>query len=399
MKKIVFILIFFLNISLVNALEISSENAILYNLTDDLVLYTKEEEEQIPIASLTKIMTAVVALENISNLQEVITIPPEALQGLWAKNAMVAGFKAHEKVTYEDLLYGALLPSGADATTSLAYLLAGNEAEFVKKMNQKAKELGLVNTNFTDTSGLDDLGNYSTVHDIATLLRYALQNETFKKIFTSDEYLSSNGLKFTSTRKFYTTKYQIEADYIYGSKTGYTTIAGFCLASIAHYDGIEYLLVTAGAPTTNKYPYHFVDAKNIYDYFINNYQHITLYEENDPLYTLTTVYSKEENYPITAPHTMIKYLPKDTSLTALNYVYNGEQKIYPWTKKGQIGTLDVYLKDTFLTQIPVYFNGNLTLSISKIIAAYKYLILSISLILLIFLLFIIKKLHHRSKRV
>ena len=96
---------------------------------------------------------------------------------------------------------------------------------------------------------------------------------------------------------------------------------------------------------------------------------------------------------------MIKYLPKDTSLTALNYVYNGEQKIYPWTKKGQIGTLDVYLKDTFLTQIPVYFNGNLTLSISKIIAAYKYLILSISLILLIFLLFIIKKLHHRSKRV
>lgn len=133
MKKIVFILIFFLNISLVNALEISSENAILYNLTDDLVLYTKEEKEQIPIASLTKIMTAVVALENISNLQEVVTIPPEALQGLWAKNAMVAGFKAHEKVTYEDLLYGALLPSGADATTSLAYLLAGNEAEFVKK--------------------------------------------------------------------------------------------------------------------------------------------------------------------------------------------------------------------------------------------------------------------------
>ena len=255
----------------VHALEIQSKNAILYNVNEDTVLFSKEPDEKVPIASLTKIMTAIMAIENISNMDEVVSIPSVALEGLAEKNAMVVGFKANERVTYLDLLYGILLPSGADATNVVAYYLAGSEENYVNLMNEKAKELGLVNTHFSDTSGLDDVHNYSTVSDIAKLLQYALHNETFKKIFTSQEYTTSNGLKLKSTLTYYTEQYHLQNEYIYGSKTGFTTIAGFCLASIAHHDGVEYLLVTTGAPTTNRYPYHFVDAFAIYEYFMENY--------------------------------------------------------------------------------------------------------------------------------
>ena len=114
----------------VNALEIQSKNAILYNLNEDTVLFSKEPDEKLPIASLTKIMTAIVAIENISNLDEVVSIPSVALEGLAEKNAMVVGFKANERVTYRDLLYGILLPSGADATNTIAFYLAGNEENY-----------------------------------------------------------------------------------------------------------------------------------------------------------------------------------------------------------------------------------------------------------------------------
>lgn len=290
----------------VKALEIQSKNAILYNLNEDTILFSKEAEEKIPIASLTKIMTAIVALENITNLDEVVTVPSKALEGLALKNAMVVGFRAGERITYRDLLYGMLLPSGADATNIVAYCLVGSEEEFVNLMNEKARELGLLNTHFSDTSGLDDYNNYSTVFDIATLLKYALQNTTFKQVFTSHEYITSNGLKLESTLKYYTVKYHLQNSYILGSKTGFTTIAGYCLASYASYDDVEYLLVTAGAPTENGYPYHFQDAFTIYDYYTQNYGYLTLYNKGDVLYTLKTQYASEDSYEVFADESLIK---------------------------------------------------------------------------------------------
>ena len=227
MRKIFFFVLLLLTFFLtfpVNALEIQSKNAILYNLNEDTVLFSKEPDEKVPIASLTKIMTAIVAIENISNLDEVVSIPSVALEGLAEKNAMVVGFKADERVTYRDLLYGILLPSGADATNTIAFYLSGNEENYVNLMNKKALELGLVNTYFSDTSGLDDYHNYSTVSDVAKLLKYAIQNETFKKIFTSQEYTTSNGLKLESTLTYYTEKYHLqrEGEVLYTLKTKYS---------------------------------------------------------------------------------------------------------------------------------------------------------------------------------
>ena len=384
----------------VHALEIQSKNAILYNVNEDTVLFSKEPDEKVPIASLTKIMTAIMAIENISNMDEVVSIPSVALEGLAEKNAMVVGFKANERVTYLDLLYGILLPSGADATNVVAYYLAGSEENYVNLMNEKAKELGLVNTHFSDTSGLDDVHNYSTVSDIAKLLQYALHNETFKKIFTSQEYTTSNGLKLKSTLTYYTEQYHLQNEYIYGSKTGFTTIAGFCLASIAHHDGVEYLLVTTGAPTTNRYPYHFVDAFVIYEYFLENYGYVTLYNKNDVLYSIKTKYSKEDLYEIKAEDSFSKYLAKDTDIESIRFEYSGLEEITPFTSQKHIGTLSIYLGDELLNSMDVVYQGGLTLSIFSLLKEYDYFILILLLFFLVFFLFFKRnKLKHKKKKV
>ena len=384
----------------VQALEIESENAILYNLNDNTILFSKEADEKIPIASLTKIMTAIVAIENISNLDEVVTVPSQALEGLAQKNAMVVGFLPGQRVTYRDLLYGMLLPSGADATNIVAYSLMGSEEGYVNLMNEKAQELGLVNTHFSDTSGLDDYNNYSTVFDIATLLKYALQNETFKQSFTTQEYVTSNGIKLESTLKYYTSRYHLQNSYILGSKTGFTTIAGYCLASFAHYDGVDYLLVTAGAPTATRYPYHFQDAFTIYDYYTQNYGYLTFYTQNDTLYTLKTKYSKEDSYEILAEETFTKYLPKTIGVENIHFEYSGIEEVTPFMANEKIGTLNVYLNEWLIDSIDVFYEGDLTFSVSKLFQEFKGLFLGIfGLILLLFLIFIRNKLHRKKKKV
>ena len=172
MKYIKYLLILFIILLpiKVNALEINSKNAILYNMNDDEILFEKDSEEEVPIASLTKIMTSIIAIENIDDINETVTIPEEGLEGLVEANASVAGFKLNEKVTYKDLLYGSLLPSGADATQTLAYYIAGGIDQYVKLMNEKASELNLKHTHFSDVTGLDDINNYSSLDIVSGFL-------------------------------------------------------------------------------------------------------------------------------------------------------------------------------------------------------------------------------------
>ena len=142
MKYLIIFLFLLIPIN-INALEINSEHAILYNMNEDMVLYEKDADTRTYIASLTKIMTTIVAIENIDDINEYVTIPYEGLEGLIEANASVAGFRLGQKVTYKDLLYGILLPSGADATKTVAYYIAGSEEKFVDLMNEKAEELGI----------------------------------------------------------------------------------------------------------------------------------------------------------------------------------------------------------------------------------------------------------------
>ena len=253
--------------------EINSKNAILIDLASGEILAQKFPDEKIFPASITKIMTTIVALEHYEDLEIAIEMPDDMYTYLIEQNASVAGFLAGERVKIIDLLYGVMLPSGADACLSLARSIAGTEQAFAKKMTEKAKEIGAVNTNFTNSTGLHDPNHYTTVKDLSLILTYALKNQTFREIFTTETHTTSAtnkhkyGITLNSTTFKAFSRAGLENRFVKGGKTGFTGEACLCLASLGQKNGREYILVTVGAGSSNssKGVQHVVDADFIYD--------------------------------------------------------------------------------------------------------------------------------------
>lgn len=250
--------------------DIYSESALLMSI-DGTVMYSLNADERIYPASLTKIMTAIVALENISDIDDDVVIPGDIYDYIIAEQASTAGFESYEDVTYRDLLYGAVLSSGAECCLTLASYLAGSEDMFVDMMNDKAEELGMNGTHFTNVCGLHNYDHYSTAMDISILLNYALKNSDFREIFTSSEYytetdLKPDGITLQSTMFSVLSDRTFEGGELLGGKTGYTSEAGLCLASLANVNGREYTLVTMGADGSHETePLHIYDARKIYE--------------------------------------------------------------------------------------------------------------------------------------
>lgn len=251
-------------------MEIESETALLTDLEGNEI-FSQNQHERIYPASLTKIMTAIVSIENVYDIDETIMITGDIFDQVNAENGATAGFYAYEEVSYRDLLYGALLSSGAECCLTLANYISGSEWNFVELMNDKAQELGMNDTNFTNVCGFHNYDHYSTAADISLLLRYALENDTFYEIFTSQSYYTETdehpyGITLSSTMFSAMDSSYIDGGRILGGKTGFTDEAGLCLASLAEVDGKLYTLVTTGAPGTHyTEPYHIYDAVNIYE--------------------------------------------------------------------------------------------------------------------------------------
>lgn len=248
-----------------------SPYAVLVDLESGNVLAEQNSTERMYPASLTKIMTALIAIEETEDMEQTTTLPSDIFPSLYEENASLAGFQPGETVTWKDLLYGVMLPSGAECCLTFARQIAGSEGAFVDLMNKKAEELGMNDTHFANATGLQDKKHYSTVRDIAVLLRYALENETFRQVFTARRYSVPPTAYHSEGFTFYNTMFQamdnagISDDDILGGKTGYTEKAGLCLASLAEINDREYILVTAKADG-NHYtePYHVIDAENVY---------------------------------------------------------------------------------------------------------------------------------------
>lgn len=383
---IILILLMPLNIKAIE-LDISSKNAILYNMDSNEVLYEKNSENKVQIASLTKIMTAMVALENIDDLDKTVIINSSDLKGAKEANLVTAGFTVGEVVTYKDLLYGLLLPSGADAAKAIARNIAGSEEAFIKLMNEKVKELRLENTHFSNVIGLDDERNYSTVKDLFTIFSKALENDTFKAIIKTKEYKTSDGkLTFKSTIQKNAKAFNIEIPYVLGGKTGTTTGAGLCLATIAKENNVNYILVTTGALYDKKAPHHIEDAKTIYDYFIQNYSNQKIVDKRKSFKILETKYAKEGKIKLYPSKNIIKYLPNNYNKNNIKYEYDGVEKVTPFTKR-KLGTLKIYYKNELLYEETVYLKGKLHFSILNFIKTNTLSILGfIFIIILITLL-------------
>ena len=389
MLKIIILIMCILTINIkAEELNIKSKNAMLYNLTDNEILYEKEADEKIKIASLTKIMTALVTLENIDDLNKQIIIKNEDLEGLAEQNLVTAGFTLGEVITYKDLLYGLLLPSGADAASTLKRNVSDN---FIELMNKKANDLKLKNTKFNNTIGLDEEDNYSTVEDMLIIFKEALKNEEFKKIITTKEYTTTDGkLTFKSTIQKNAKKYGIEVPYIEGGKTGTTDGAGLCLASFAKDKNVDLILITAGAPYDKISPHHIEDAKTVYDYYINNYDNIKIVDKTKPFKKIKTKYANVDYIKLYPEKDIIKYIPENYNKEDITFKYKGKQTI-KYSDKGKIGILKIYYKDKLLDTQKIIIKDKLKFSLIKYIKENLITILAIIVSLLIIL--IIKRVH------
>ena len=226
------------------ALGTSAKGAVLINGDTGEIIYEQNAETRLPMASTTKIMTALLLCEN-GDLEKEITVTAEMLRVEGSSMGLLAG----DKVTLHDLLYGMMLASGNDAANVTAYVLGGTVKGFVKMMNDKAAELGLKNTHFDTPSGLDGETHYTTPYDLAMLARFALQNEDFAKAVGSKSATLNYGnppyrRTLTNHNRLLKT-----FDGAIGVKTGFTKKSGRCLVSAAKRDGKYVIAVTLNDPS------------------------------------------------------------------------------------------------------------------------------------------------------
>lgn len=294
MKKILIIFIVFIEFfsSNVFALSVSSRSACVMDTESGRILYSKDIDTPRLIASTTKIMTAIIAIES-GNLDDVVTVGDEVLKMYGSSIYLSVG----EQISLRDLLYGLMLRSGNDAAEVISIFIGGSEEEFVKRMNQKAIDLGMKNTVFNNPHGLDEITqNKSTAYDMALLSSYASKNKIYKEIIGTKKYETQTNLK--SYIWFNRNELLNNYEYCIGGKTGYTPSAGKILVSNAEKNNM--LLTTVTINDGNQYQTH----KELYEYIFENYKKYLILDHNnfyiDNNFFNDKIYIKDDfYYPLT----------------------------------------------------------------------------------------------------
>ena len=390
LKKLLILIILLLPFNVfADDITILSNNAVVINLNNNKIIYEKNKDDRINVASMQKIMTALVAIKNINNLDESFTLDYGLFDNLDPELVMV-GFDGGDTVTYNDLLYGTLLKSGADGAYALGVKISGSEEEYSKLMNEQAKKLNLNNSNFVNTTGLDIENQYSSVYDIAMLLKYSLNDKNFKTIFSTKDYVTTNGYyEFSGP---IAKAEDLGMTYFKGGKTGFTDLAGRCLASYGEKDGVSYLIVTAGAPDDIDNS-NYLDHKTLYEYFINNYSFKTIVKDGDIIDKINTIYDDE--VILKANEDVELYLKNDIDIEDLNIYYKGKTELDRSIKEGdKIGTFyveydgDILYKEKVTSPMTVKF---------KLRTPYKIILGLVLLCILIKILTKKKKRRYKKK--
>lgn len=258
-------------------LALQSQNVSLIDLQDTTVLFEKNSTDRVYPASITKVMSAVVALDHMPDLTQTVIVEEKDLQGLVEANASVAGLKVGDCVTYEDLLYALILPSGADAANVIANHLFGGMDAFVQEMNNKAASIGMKDSHFVNASGLHDDNHYTTISDLNRMMKHAWINTAFRKVMTTTTYtIPSTQLELNSTLRLYGDSLGFTGGDIIGGKSGYTPEAGCCLASVAKLSNDHlFMLITTGASGSPVEDHrHIDDAKLVYETVAKQYEKV-----------------------------------------------------------------------------------------------------------------------------
>ena len=262
--------------------DIASPSALLMDYSSGKILYEKNINEKRYPASLTKIMTAIIVLENCE-LSDIATVSYDAVMSL-SSGYVTANLQIGEELTVEQLLYVLMVGSSNDAAIVLAEHVSGSVEKFADLMNEKAKELGCTSTNFVNPNGAHDENHYSTAYDLALMARYAMQNETFRTLVSTTSYTLPTTNKYDrEDRIFRTTNSLLHLDtsdradnyyyqYATGIKTGFTTPAGNCLIASANKNNLELITVVLGAgQTKDGLSQRYLDTLSLFDYGYNTY--------------------------------------------------------------------------------------------------------------------------------
>ena len=260
---------------------LSARSAVLYQPETKAFLYEKNADVRMPMASTTKIMTALVALEN-GNLDDTVKIGRESV-GIEGSSAYL---KEGDALTLEELIYALLLSSANDAATAIAYHISGSIEDFAVLMNERADALGLKDTHFTNPHGLDDENHYTTSRELARIAAEALENEDFKKITST--YKKSFVTEERSRTYVNHNKLLSLYDGCVGVKTGFTKKSGRCLVSSAERDGLSFISVTLDAPND------WIDHEKLLDYGYDTLEKITLAEVGEFAYEVKLIGGVEE---------------------------------------------------------------------------------------------------------
>lgn len=265
-----------------NSPNIASPSALLMDLNSGKILYEKNIDQKMYPASLTKVMTAIIALEHC-DLNDIATVSYDAVMTL-SSGYVTANLQVGEELTVEQLLYVLMVGSSNDAAIVLAEHISGSVDEFSKLMNEKAKELGCTSTNFVNPNGAHDENHYSTARDLSIISKYAMQNETFRTLVKTTSYKLPITNKYESEDRLFTTTNSLlivnnndRADNYYykyatGIKTGFTTPAKNCLIASANKGDLELLTVVLGAGQSDQgLSERYVDTINLFEYGYNTY--------------------------------------------------------------------------------------------------------------------------------
>lgn len=337
--------------------DVYSESALLYNLDTKEIVYQKNADEKRTPASLTKIMTAVLVLEQFKDNVAALSTTYwsggyECFDELYLTGASTADIRNGEEVSVKDLLYALMLRSACEAANILAVNVGGSLQGFADMMNLKAQQLGMDNTHFTNAHGLFWQDHYTTARDLCKLIEYAMTLPMFLEIacapsyeMAETSYHDARIISHTNSMLQKGSEYYYE--YAKGIKTGTLDESGRCLASLAYKDGYSYLLVTLGAPqydeNGNQVMYNMIDHKNIYEWAFSDFKYTTLIAGTEEIAEVPIEYGEGIDYVIVRPEEEYSRIWNSrVPAESIHRVIDLKQNVIAPVKEGEIlGTMEL----------------------------------------------------------
>lgn len=391
-------------------LGLKSEAAILVHYDSGMTIYEKNADKKLYPASTTKIMTAILAIENLS-LDSVLTASETAIN--IDRDGSNIGILNGEQLTVEQLLCALLVHSANDAANVLAEAVSGTIEDFVVLMNKKAADLGMTGTNFANAHGYHDDNHYTTARDLSILASYAMKNAKFAEIAAIPNMELPPTAKYAEVRHLSSNNMLINplkgSKYIYegakGIKTGHTEKAGYCLASMVERNGVSYICVTMNSPIDFEDNHSFKDSITLYEYAFANYKVKTISQDDEIVATAPVKWAKGGKQAIlTAKEPLRLLLPADFDTNELTTSLKIPEKVKAPVNKGDtIGSIEYFYNNESLGTVELMATEDISRSFIRMVFGTIFGIIFSpwvvgTVVVLIVLLFIVRTYNIRKRR-